>query len=88
MTTKNEKFSKVLILGETNYIFWKACMQIYIKFKDERIWKMVVKGYVALTFTAFNSTTGPKSKDTWDDNYLNRSKWNNQGLNAIQSSVT
>ena len=49
---------------------------------------MVVKGYVAPTITATNGTANSKPEHTWDDNDLNRSKWNNQGLNAIQSSVT
>ena len=49
---------------------------------------MVVRGYVAPTITTVDGTTGPKPEDTWDDNDLNRSKWNNQGLNAIKSTVT
>ena len=88
MTTKNEKFSKVPILDRTNYLFLKARMQIYLKSKDERIWQMVVRDYVAPTITASNGTTGSKPEDTWDDNDFNRSKWNNQGLNVIQNNVT
>ena len=38
--------------------------------------------------TVTDDTVGSKPEDTWDDNDVNRSKWNNQGLNAIQSSVT
>ena len=52
-------------------------MQIYLKFKYESIWQMVVKGYVARTVTATDGTTGPKPNDTSDENDLNRSKWNN-----------
>ena len=78
MPTKNEKFSKVPILDGTNYLFWKARMQIYLKSKDERIWRMVIRG-----FTTTDGTTSPKPKDTWDDNDLKQSNWNNQGLNTI-----
>lgn len=57
-------------------------MQIYLKSKDERIWQMVVKGYIAPAVTAIDGSTSPKPDYTWDDNDLNNLKWNNHGLSA------
>lgn len=49
---------------------------------------MVFKRYTAPTVTDTDGKNGPKPEDTWDENDLNRFKWNNQGLNAIQCNVT
>ena len=52
------------ILDGSNYTFWKARMQIYLKSKDERIWQMVVKGYTAPTVISTYGKTVPKLDDT------------------------
>ena len=88
MSIKSEKSSKVLILDGSNYTLWKAGMQICLKSKDENIWQMLVKGYTTPTITDTDGKVVPKLEETWNKNDLNNSKWNNQGLNAIQCNVT
>lgn len=63
-------------------------MHIYLKSKDEKIQQMIVKGYTAPTVITTDGTTGPKPEDTQDDYDFNKSKWNNEGLNAIQCNMT
>ena len=88
MSTKSDKSFKVPILDGSNYTFWKARMQIYLKSKYVIIWQMLVKGYTAPTITDTEGKIVPKPEKTWNDNDLNNYKWNNQGLNAIQCNVT
>lgn len=44
---------------------------------------MVFKGYTALTIIGTDGKVTLKPAESWDKAELQKSRWNNQGLNAI-----
>lgn len=45
---------------------------------------MVFKGYTALTIIGTDGKVTLKPAESWDKAELQKSRWNNEGLNAIQ----
>lgn len=44
--TKDEmSINRPPILGGTNYDYWKAKMVVFLKFMNNKTWKVVVKGW-------------------------------------------
>ncbi|KAG9442196.1 hypothetical protein H6P81_018050 [Aristolochia fimbriata] len=78
------------LLDGSNYSYWKAKMQIYIKAQDEKAWKTIVKGWYPPTKVIgegadMKSVEKPDTEWTKEEERL--SNCNSKALNAIFGGV-
>ena len=81
--------NKPLVLDGTNYDYQNVCMVSFIKFVDNKAWKVMVNGWDP------PMVVGPDGKATnivmveedWDDKDEKSSKGNSKALNALFNKV-
>ena len=71
-----------VILDNSNYSYWKVRMMAYLKAIDTRVWISVVNGYNPPMKTV-NEIEVPKPLEEYDQNELNKEKWNFKALHNI-----
>lgn len=53
------------ILGGTKYEYWKAHMVVFLEPMDNKIWKIIIKGWIPLMVTAQDETQSLKLEKDW-----------------------
>ncbi|KAG9450347.1 hypothetical protein H6P81_010312 [Aristolochia fimbriata] len=78
------------LLDGSNYSYWKAKMQIYIKAQDEKAWKTIEKGWrlpTKLVGEGDDEKIVEKPDTEWIEEEEKLSNCNSKALNAIFGGV-
>ena len=66
------------LFDDTNYVYRKVCMRVFLQSLDEKVWQAVEIGW-----------TKPKEAPAdWDDAKIKAANFNSRALNALFSAVT
>ena len=66
------------LFDDTNYVYWKVCMRVFLQFLDENVWLAIEVGW--------KKPEEPPA--TWDDTKIKATNFNNRALNALFNVVT
>ena len=66
------------LFDDTNYVYWKVCMKVFLESLDEKVWQAVEIGW----------TKTKEAPTKWEDAKIKAANFNSRALNVIFSAVT
>ncbi|MBA0738596.1 hypothetical protein Gogos_011928 [Gossypium gossypioides] len=74
--------SRLPMLDGLNYTYWEAMMKNFIKFMDEKVWRVILIGWEPYTPKTFRVKT-PKSELSWNTKEEKLTNANSKALYII-----